>query len=356
VKFTPLILVCSVVFFVLTLKSQDLHFSQFNENPALLNPALTGGNGIRASINYKNQWRSVTTPFKTYAASFEMRSGAKKKKKENADFGLITTTEVPKAFFGAGISIFRDKAGDGNMGLTQVNLSLASFVPTGKKSYFSLGLQAGSVQRRLENSSFIFPNQFNGGAYDSNLESGENFRSETFRHFDFAGGVQWQYLDENRGIKYHKERRAQLGFSVYHINQAKQKYLVSITDVVLMKYVTHGNFLFTIPNSRTALAPSYLVQLQGPYTEITAGVLLKYYMKNDTKYTGYVKRNALGFGAYYRNADALIIASLLEWKEQYALGLSYDLNVSSLSKASRLRGGMEITLRYNVANAFLYQK
>ena len=54
--------------------SQDLHFSQFNENPSLVNPALTGTSHVmRASVQYKDQWRSVTVPYNTYGASYEMK-------------------------------------------------------------------------------------------------------------------------------------------------------------------------------------------------------------------------------------------------------------------------------------------
>ena len=89
--------------------------------------------------------------------------------------------------------------------------------------------------------------------------------------------------------------------------------------------------------------------------KIFAGMMVKYYFKDDSKYTGYIKRNSLGFGASYRVKDALIVHLLLELG-QYAIGFSYDLNVSGLSKVSTLRGGPEITLRFNSGNPFLFQK
>jgi hypothetical protein len=40
----------------LNLFSQDLHFSQFNENPSMVNPALTGANyEMRASMCYRDR-------------------------------------------------------------------------------------------------------------------------------------------------------------------------------------------------------------------------------------------------------------------------------------------------------------
>ncbi len=56
------------------LQAQDIHFSQYNQAPLALNPALTGLNACdwRATLNYRNQWASVTIPYVTYAASLDL--------------------------------------------------------------------------------------------------------------------------------------------------------------------------------------------------------------------------------------------------------------------------------------------
>ena len=83
--------------------------------------------------------------------------------------------------------------------------------------------------------------------------------------------------------------------------------------------------------------------------------LYKYYLKTDSKYTGYIRRSSIGLGCYYRGADAVAVNMLLEMG-QYAIGLSYDLNTSGLKKVSTMRGGPEIVIRFNSANRFLFQK
>ena len=83
--------------------------------------------------------------------------------------------------------------------------------------------------------------------------------------------------------------------------------------------------------------------------------MLRYYFKDDSKYTGYIRRSCLGIGAYYRYQDAVIVNLLLELG-QYAIGFSYDINTSALTKVSTLRGGPELTIRFNSANPFLFQK
>ena len=55
------------------LLAQDIHFSQFWMSPLIQNPANAGGEeDIRAILNYRDQWKSIGTPYKTFNASFDM--------------------------------------------------------------------------------------------------------------------------------------------------------------------------------------------------------------------------------------------------------------------------------------------
>ena len=113
VKITLLIVIITSYFLLSTFNciAQDIHFSQFTMTPMLLDPSQAGkGNDQRAIINYRNQWSSVATPFKTYGFSYDTHFN-KQQKKDN--------------FFGLGLSVYSDKAGDINLGLTTLNISLA---------------------------------------------------------------------------------------------------------------------------------------------------------------------------------------------------------------------------------------
>lgn len=333
--------------------SQDLHFSQYNENPSLLNPALTGATALfRASVNYKDQWKSVNSAFRTMGASVEMR-GPDKQRKRAGKFGSGTTSMGRYAF---GLSVYRDQAGDGKMGVTMGNLTFATMVPAGKRSFFSGAFQASLVQRRLDYSSFLFPNQFNGAGYDASVSSREDLNAVNFTHADYAAGLLWSYGQDEKTFITHKELKARLGASMYHIMEPTREFISNSLSLIKKKYVVHGDLLISM-GDKLALAPSFMYQLQHKQSEVIGGVMLKYYSSNSsTKYTGFQKRTALGIGAYYRNADALIISMLLEMKEQIAIGLSYDINVSKLSAASGLRGGPELTLRYTSPGSFLNQR
>jgi type IX secretion system PorP/SprF family membrane protein len=334
--------------------AQDLHFSQYNETPSLVNPALTGASHVlAASVIYKDQWRGVTVPYKTYGASFEMKFKASNWEKSAQNKTKSYQKSISR--LAGGISFFSDKAGDGNMGTSQVNLSLASFVPLNKNNSLSVGLQASIVQRTIDFSKLIFPDQFNGLVYDPNSSNGENIAAQSYIYPDVAAGINWNYGYTKRELGQTHNYRANIGIAMYHINEPKQTFLIGGNERLAPKYVFHGNLLFGIEGTHVILEPSYLVQFQGPSKEILAGLMYKYLFQSDnSKYTGFIKQTTIGLGATYRNLDALIISTVIE-SGQYTFGFSYDLNTSKLTSASYGRGGPEIFLRFVTPNPYLYQ-
>lgn len=80
---------------IIAVKGQDIHFSQFYASPLTLNPANTGlfNGNIRGVLNYRNQWNSFA-PFNTYAGSVDMNFGQRFLKDD---------------LFGIGVNFFRIK-------------------------------------------------------------------------------------------------------------------------------------------------------------------------------------------------------------------------------------------------------
>ena len=63
--------------------AQDIHFSQANMTPLLINPANAGSEyTIRGILNYRSQWGSVSSPFVSMMAAYDMnfKKGKKSKK------------------------------------------------------------------------------------------------------------------------------------------------------------------------------------------------------------------------------------------------------------------------------------
>ena len=346
------IVICFLLMTGGTCLGQDMHFSQFYEAPAMLNPALTGmSNSTRGSIQYKNQWRSVTVPYSTMSGSYEMRFNTSEWEKipNRTKFYKLATRRVS-----GGLSFFSDRAGDGKMGLTQVQLSVSSAVPIGNYSMMIGGMSAAVCQRGIQYSSLVFPKQYNGSGYDPGLESGEQFTAGAIIYGDFAGGLAWAYRKPESAMRKNNQFLFNIGFSVFHFNQPHYSFIGDNSEILYSRKSLHGQLEAGFKNTNVSIVPAFSYALQGPSQEFLAGGLVKYRLKEDTKYTGYIKGSSISLGAYYRHRDAVIPNFLMEFGS-LGIGFSYDLNISELSAASHLRGGFEVMIRYVTPSPFLYQ-
>jgi phosphomevalonate kinase len=93
---------------------------------------------------------------------------------------------------------------------------------------------------------------------------------------------------------------------------------------------------------------------QGPASEMDFGASVRYKIAEGTKVTGFKTAAAISGGVLYRVNDAIIPQLLLEFAN-FGVGLSYDVNVSSLSQATHKAGGLEISLKYSNMKDALFQ-
>lgn len=305
--------------------AQDVHFSQFFNTPVIFNPAATGTGqkNYRLMALYKNQWSSITTPYLTQAASFDVWLMKNK--------GLC-----------AGLSVINDKAGDSQMGQTEANFTLSSVQQLGPKNFVSLGLQAGYNQRSVSMSALKWGNQYNGKTYDSALPTGEPKGSDQFSYVDFAAGAYFMSKPSN-------EFQLNAGFAAHHLLRPKLTFYPTSDSRLPLKYNLHGSAKYDLRNTNTSLIPSVLFQLQGTSREIIVGSLVKYVLGLDSKYTGMYTSSALYLGTHYRTGDAIIATVMFDFKKYFTTAVSYDFNLSGLTPASAAKGGMEITIQVPVA-------
>jgi type IX secretion system PorP/SprF family membrane protein len=237
-----------------------------------------------------------------------------------------------------------------------LDLDLAGHVRVGEHQIVSAGLQGGFGQQSVQTSNLTWDNQFNGFNYVPGSSSGEHFANSAFTYPDIGAGVLYQYNKGEAYISGNNNLHAEAGFSLSHINQPLLTFYESnqSTNYLYMKYTVHGNMTFGLKNTPISLMPGFVFYRQGPNQELMVGSLVKYTLKEDSKYTGYVRGASIALGAYYRWDDAVIITSLFELAN-YAIGFSYDVNVSDLRAASNGFGGFEIALRYVNPSNFLYQ-
>ncbi len=312
--------------------AQDVHFSQFYESPVLLNPANAGAMNadIRLACNYRSQWKTVLNPYNTMATT--------------ADAKVFRRGKEGSNYMGIGVSAYSDKAGKSSLSTQQANMIVAYNVRPSNRSNFSAGVNAGFFQKNVNAANLRWDAQFDGKNYDAGLPTGELSSYQKVFKFDLGAGVLWRFYDRYSNF------RLDLGGAITHVTQPKISFYKK-DPTLNMKYTGQMNMQIRIPDKAVYILPQVLYAQQGPYTEIVAGSIVKYVLGEDTRDGAILNTFALvsstiEFGAFYRVKDAFIFTTAIEYKRMLSIGVSYDLNVSKLKVASKLRGGLEFSLVY----------
>lgn len=311
------------------IKSQDLHFSQFQQTPMFQNPALAGSERqTRFILNYRDQWKALGTQFTSIQASAD---------------GVLARSKNGDGQLTGGVNIFHDQA----MAHLQANASIAYHTPISDFSKVGAGIQFGYAQRSLNTENLQWGSQYDGTTYNPSLPGGIVSGSERAGFMDLGAGIVWQY---RRGEKYmtgNDQRQITIGLSVFHPHRPDQSFYQN-KDRLYARSVFYADGLFGISNSELSFCPSMLVSSQGPNTEVQTGIRLRRVFERQSNHTGFLKGKAASIGLSYRLQDAIIPSVSLELG-MLDMGLSYDINISSLSNATRGRGGPEVSVRYLIS-------
>lgn len=311
--------------------AQDIHFSNMDYSPMTLNPGLVGAKyGANATVNYRSQWNSISTPFTTIAAGADMR---------------IKSAKNNNGTFAAGINLYNDRAGDNIISTNNVGLSIAYHLKIDEKSTIGLGMQAGFIQRTLDASSGMWSSQYNGVAYDPSLSSGETFGNPSFSRFDVGAGVVYSLGTNERNMRANDGMTLNAGYAVFHINRPSYSFFNTEDDPLYMRHAAFVNASIGINNTTMFIDPGVYFQMQGPSMEFLIGTDYKVMLKDGSKVTGNIKNSFIALGLFYRNNDAVVPRVIYSYSD-YSLGMSYDFNISRLSQVTRSRGGVEFFFRW----------
>jgi type IX secretion system PorP/SprF family membrane protein len=299
----------------------DIHFSQFYETSILRNPSLTGvfADDYKLGVYYRNQWSTISHPFETKLMTAE---------------GRVPLSEMSNDFFSFGALGFTDKAGSVDQRITGIYpaVNYNKCMNVDHNSYLSVGFTGGHIQYSFDPAKATFNNQFQGGRFDINLPSLENIPASQMSFWDLGAGINYNTsAGDDNNVTY------VIGVSGYHFTQPKFSYYQ--VDGITQNMRFNGNAAMGLN-----VTEDILVQLQanaafqGTYKEIVAGGLVSW-----TKAAIEGKTFVLTGGAFYRYGDAAIPVMRIRYNS-LALGVSYDINVSTLKDASKMNGGFEITL------------
>jgi type IX secretion system PorP/SprF family membrane protein len=304
------------------LTAQDFTFSQFYDVPLLRNPAIAGifKGDLRVNGAYRSQWSSVTTPYVTQALSVE--------------------TRIPVGFnnfITPSLLVTRDAAGDSR--LSRLNLMAgANYMMnfSDETGYFSLGFLGGLIQSRFDPTRLTFDDQFQGGRFDPNNVSNQYFTKTSESHFDMATGVSYSDAIANGTILFY------VGGAYYHLNKPKVSFMDDMIRLKPRVVANAGLKIYT--GERDELTFYGDMNFQGGHRQGLIGVLFShtigYYGDDD----GFHK-TIFTAGSAIRWGDAVMPIIRLE-RKNLGIGLSYDVNISKLTRASMTRGGFELTLSY----------
>lgn len=324
INFT-LLVICLVIASS-SLKAQDERFSMFYNSPLLLNPALTGSflEDMRFTAQYRNQWSTVTVPFQTMAASFDMS---------------VFKGELGDDYVGFGLQFMNDEAGDLNYRNTQAQLSLAyhKSINGYANQYLTAGVQAGIGQQGISVRNALFDSQYDGSILNPNIPSGEVIDRPNFTYPDLTAGISWYYVPDERTSFY-------AGASLAHLNKPNMSFHQSFEDPLARRLTLHAGFQLPIGPS-IAILPRAVVFNQDEYTEFNVGALLKFEVHPD--YGVNYGQSAFYVGTMHRVGDAQIVMVRFDYNN-IGISASYDINISDLDNASRGNGGFEIGLSYRM--------
>ena len=305
-------------------QAQDIHLSQFYETPLLRNPALAGifTGDVRVQAVYRNQWQSVTYPYRTNTLSAEYKSPI--------GYG--------NDFLTIGLQTFYDVAGIGRLSTVQVMpaLNFHKSVSEASNSFLSAGFMAGYVQRNFNDKHLTFDNQYNGGRFDPSAPSGENWGTLRRGFADFAAGLSFSSSLANAGNYY-------VGVSLFHLTKPKESFM-NKEFVLLRKFQANAGVKVSF-NDDLQFRGEVNYLKQGPFTEIMLGGLATYHVTDMYEESTNIKSVSVSGGLFLRLNDAAVPVVKLNYNN-LEVGLSYDANISKLTTASRGRGGYELSLSY----------
>ncbi len=311
-------------------QAQDIHLSHIHASPTHLNPAMTGLTlaDMRFIANYRGQWNSFTKGYRTVVASGDM--------KLNKGFG--TQDDV-----GVGLMLLADQAGDLNFTTLSAGLSMAYHKSLNDEGshFISAGLVAGIVENRLDLANAKTKVQFDPFLHHPDFVS-------KFAVFDVSAGLAWF-------VPFGRNNHVYAGASLSHINRALVSFNRNLEDrpdshFLFRKTVLHGGANLNV-NYFLTLKPSFIYFSQGPHREMTFGTFFTYNPTDE-----YVRPEyRIYLGAWLRwsfkdadiNRDA-IIASVRYDIRNTIFSLSYDINISPLTKASSGQGGPELSIIHNI--------
>lgn len=302
-----------ILFIQSCLSGQEIHFSQFTNNPLFVNPANTGvfDGSARIGGSYRSQGRSISVPYNTFSGWGDYR---------------MELNRSGRTVMGTGALLYSDNAGEGSLRTTAGYLDVSLIKSFNRDNSFraALGFTLGMINKSVDLTKLVFDNQWNGTIFDPDAFSGETLADNSVIKPDFGIGglICWDVTDRTN---------AHFGVSLHHINRPNITFYES-DNRLEYKFIFHASATVKL-NDFMILAPGGYFAMQQFTNELLLGSNIEF-VKNDTKFIT---------GLWYRH-ERDIIPHLGFFVNDFLAEISYDVNISKLHIASNYRGGIEISI------------
>ena len=325
-----LLIVTLLAFLFAKANAQDQHFSQYYNAPLYLNPAMAGvESDLYFGVNYRSQWASLEAPY------------------ESGQFALIHPLMVRGSQFkhvgGVGLSAFSESTGEnGSLRSFGAQMSVAYNLMLNKDAsqMISFGLQGGITQKRVDFSGLTWGSQYNSFiGFDANITPSLDLGLEKVTYPVINTGVMWMFDPGRRNL--YSDFSAFAGVAVSNFNRPNESVLgEDLVSRLPILYKFHGGFNIGV-SELMSLSPNVLYLRQNQNDQLNLGAYLTY--RNPMV----IRKFKLQLGAWYRLKDAMIV-SLGILTQNLSLGISYDVNQSTLRSATGGRGSVEVSVGYRI--------
>ena len=298
--------------------AQDLHFSQFFNNPLLTNPANTGfipDADYRLGASYRNQYSNVmSVPYKTMSVFGDAQ---------------VFRNKIENGWLGLGGVILYDVAGTGSLTSTKAYASIAYHQELGLSSLLTAGFNVGWANKRIDQNKLTYPDQFDGKFFDGTLPTSVVLVNNNISYFDLQVGMNYAYFPT-------EDVYINAGYSIHHVNQPTETFFENSGDnKISMRHIAFINGIFRMTD-KVIINPNVYYTTQASSSELVLGLNGAYNLSE------HGEKQLIG-GLYYRYQDAVIPMVGLEINN-IRFTFSYDVTVSSLKNFNHSFGANEFNI------------
>jgi len=294
-----------------SLSSQDIHYSQFYNQPLNVNPGKTGifNGDKRVNLSYRSQWRSVPVPWTTFSGSFDRKFYPK--------YGQ-------QHFFSAGVLFNYDLQSQlVDINLTNINITGSWTKILNEQNLLTIGGLIGYATRGFDATSLRFDRQWNGTQFDGSLQTGETFNTSRIGFFENALGLNYRWQKSGR-------TKLDLGLAGYHLIRPNIEFIEDANPnddpLRLGTRVTLTGIGSFQLSDKLDIQLNGLYQTQEDSDEIILSGLGKIYLNQDR---GKELQLHLGFG--WRSGQSLFPIIAIQHRQLY-FSLNYDIDVTDFAE------------------------